>query len=166
MISHSGRVQEVYQTGSLIFHKATVEEISKNQIVIKYYSESHVLKMDLQGYADTLSYSSSEKENFLQQRIIIEQDKRRNPIRLLMIRRPYAVYEDGQFVVYKIMPGGNADQFVRLGFESGDIIIGLNGLTFDGPGMQQFIISELTHSRNIDLVVLRGEDTLSITYGF
>ena len=64
------------------------------------------------------------------------------------------------------MPGGNADQFVRLGFESGDMIIGLNGLTFDGPGMQQFIISELTHSRNIDLVVLRGEDTLSITYGF
>ncbi len=166
LISHSGRMQEVYQTGSLIFHKATVEEISKSQIVIKYYSESHILKMDLQGYTNTLPYLSLEKEDILQQRIVIEQDKRRNPIRLLLIRRPYAVYEEGQFLGYKIMPGGNADQFIRLGFESGDIITSLNGLTFHGPGMQQFIISELTHSRNINLVVLRGDDQLSIMYGF
>ena len=59
---------------------------------------------------------------FAEEVALVEEDHRRNPIRLLMIRRPYAVYEDGRFLGYLVMPGSNDDQFKRLGFESGDII--------------------------------------------
>ncbi|WP_299878157.1 type II secretion system protein N [uncultured Cocleimonas sp.] len=173
LISQHGGVQEVYQIKSMIYQRAIVEEITRNQVVVNYYGEKHVLEMGGYGSQTKVQYLNEifndvkgADEDIFQQRVMLEQDKRRNPIRLLMIRRPYAVYEQGQFLGYKIMPGGNADQFIRLGFQSGDILTSLNGQTFEGPGMQQFIINELTHSRNIDLVVVRDQDTLSIIYGF
>ncbi len=166
LISRRRGVQEVYQTGSSIFNNTTVREITKNQVKINYYDESHILKMESRGNNDSLPYWKTVENDIQQQRITLEEDKRRNPIRLLMIRRPFAVVEGGRFLGYKIMSGGNTDQFIRLGFESGDIMTSLNGKTLDGPSMQHFIISELTHSRNLDLVVLRGQDQLSIMYGF
>jgi len=108
----------------------------------------------------TITQSIDEQLEFL------EIDKKRNPIRLFMIRRPYAVYKSGEFQGYKIMPGSNEDQFKRLGFKSGDVITYLNGKQFTGPGMKEFVIQQLTHAMNIDLIVLRDGQELSISYGF
>ena len=166
LISRRGGIQEVYQTGSIVFKHTLIVGVAKDQIEIDYYGESWILRIEQQRNQYSESTTELTNENIRQQGIIRTQERRRNPIRLLLIRRPYAVYRDGQFLGYKIMPGSNADQFVRLGFESGDVITSLNGISFDGPGMQRFIIDELTHSRNIDLVVLRGKDQLSIMYGF
>ena len=83
-----------------------------------------------------------------------------------MIRRPYAVYSQGEFQGYKIMPGSNEDQFKRLGFKSGDIITYLNGIEFTGPGKKEYVIEQLTHAMHIDLTVLRKGQELSINYGF
>ena len=166
MISMNSAMQEIYTVNSEIMDNLVLTEISKSHVGIDYYGEQHRLTID--GSIVSLDHEGEGASGltFAEEVALVEEDHRRNPIRLLMIRRPYAVYEDGRFLGYLVMPGSNHDQFKRLGFESGDIITYLNGTAFEGPGKEGFVIAQLTHSSNIDLTVLRGEDQLSIVYGF
>ncbi len=129
-------------------------------------ASSTVLSIEGSPVSTDLEDERDSGMTFAEEVALVEEDHRRNPIRLLMIRRPYAVYDDGQFLGYIVMPGSNDDQFKRLGFQSGDIITYLNGTAFEGPGKEGFVIAQLTHSSNIDLTVIRGEDELNIIYGF
>jgi type II secretion system protein C len=161
-----GAVQEIYSVNAQIMDRMVITEIAKKHVVIDYYGELHRLRIETSFDAKDLKYERASGMSFAEELAIVEEDHRRNPIRLLMIRRPYAVYDTGLFLGYLVMPGSNEDQFKRLGFQSGDIITYLNGTSFDGPGKAEFVITELTHASNVDLTVLRGEDELSIVYGF
>jgi len=169
MISSQGAIQEIYRLNDQIFEGLFITDISRKHIEVDYFGERHQLFIDNNrllsrndGHMNeiTITQSIDEQLEFL------EIDKKRNPIRLFMIRRPYAVYKSGEFQGYKIMPGSNEDQFKRLGFKSGDVITYLNGKQFTGPGMKEFVIQQLTHAMNIDLIVLRDGQELSISYGF
>ncbi len=166
MISLHSAIQEIYTINSEIMDRVVITEISKNHVGIDYFGEQHRLSIEGSLVSNYLEDERASGMTFAEEVALVEEDHRRNPIRLLMIRRPYAVYDDGQFLGYIVMPGSNDDQFKRLGFQSGDIITTLNGTAFEGPGKEGFVIAQLTHSSNIDLTVLRGEDELSIVYGF
>ena len=166
MISMNSAMQEIYTVNSEIIDNLVLKEITKKHVQIDYFGEQHRLSID--GSTVSLDHEGERASGitFAQEVALIEEDYRRNPIRLLMISRPYAVYDNGRFLGYLVMPGSNHDQFKRLGFESGDIITYLNGTAFEGPGKEGFVIAQLTHSSNIDLTVMRGEDQLNIIYGF
>ena len=169
MISLQGAIQEIFSINGEVSEGLYLTKISKKQVEVDYFGEQHVLLIDNSRRALELSKAESEQTanlEFHQQIELLEVDKQRNPIRLFMIRRPYAVYRNGEFQGYKIMPGSNTDQFKRLGFKSGDIITYLNGKEFTGPGMKEFVIQQLTHAMHIDLTVMRGNQELSINYGF
>ena len=177
MISLQGAIPEIFNVNGEISEGLYLTKISKKQVEVHYFGEQHVLLMDDSRRAGELneelngklSQSKSDQTNSLeleQQIALLEVDKKRNPIRLFMISRPYAVYRNGEFQGYKIMSGSNADQFKRLGFQSGDIITYLNGKEFTGPGMKEFVIQQLTHSMHINLTVMRGDQELNINYGF
>lgn len=166
IISLHSAIQEIYIVNSEIMAHLVVTEIAKNHVEVNYFGEHHRLSIEDSFASSGREDGSASGLTFAEEVALVEEDHRRNPIRLLMIRRPYAVYDDGRFLGYIIMPGSNDDQFKRLGFESGDIITYLNGTAFEGPGKEGFVIAELTHSSNIDLTVLRGEDELNIIYGF
>jgi len=166
MISVHSAMQEIYTVNSEIMDNLVLTEIAKNHVELDYIGEKHRLTIDGTTVSSDLEDESVSGMTFAEEVALVEEDHRRNPIRLLMIRRPYPVYEDGRFLGYLVMPGSNHDQFKRLGFESGDIITYLNGTAFEGPGKEGFVIAQLTHSSNIDLTVLRGEDELNIVYGF
>ena len=166
MISMHSAMQEIYSVNSEIMEHLVLTEIAKNHVEIDYFGEQHRITIDGSTLSSELEDEHDSGMTFAEQVALVEEDHRRNPIRLLMIRRPYAVYEDGRFLGYLVMPGSNHDQFKRLGFESGDIITYLNGTAFEGPGKEGFVIAQLTHSSNIDLTVMRGEDQLNIMYGF
>jgi len=166
MISMQGSIQEIVSVNNKISEGVYLTEIAKKRIEVNYFGEQHVLLIE--NTQRTLASEMDQKTNvsFNQQIEFLEVDKQRNPIRLFMIRRPYAVYSNGEFQGYKIMPGSNADQFKRLGFKSGDIITYLNGIEFTGPGMKEFVIQQLTHAMHIDLTVMRDNQELNINYGF
>lgn len=172
MISMQGAIQEIYSVNGEISEGLFITNITKKRVELDYFGKRHLLVIDAtiptQTHPDQMNEDRAQFEQFSfdQQIEYIEVDKHRNPIRLFMIRRPYAVYKDGQFQGYKIMPGSNADQFKRLGFQSGDIITYLNGIEFTGPGYKEFVINQLTHAMHIDLNVLRDNEELSIQYGF
>ena len=173
MISMNSAIQEIVSVNDAIAEGLYLIDIAKKQVIVDYFGERHVLFMDnsriIKSPIQTSSTEENEQissENFNQQIEFLEVDKQRNPIRLFMIRRPYAVYKNGEFQGYKIMPGSNADQFKRLGFQSGDIITYLNGIEFTGPGKKEYVIQQLTHAMHIDLTVIRGEQELTINYGF
>ncbi len=173
MISVQGAIQEIYSVNDKISEGLYLTGITKNQVEVDYFDERHLLNIENTRRNEEFIHKSlvdgSEHKtdlNFKQQIEYLEVDKQRNPIRLFMIRRPYAVYSNGEFQGYKIMPGSNADQFKRLGFQSGDIITYLNGNEFTGPGMKGFVIQQLTHAMHIDLTVMRGNQELNINYGF
>ncbi len=166
MISLHSAIQEIYTVNSEIMAHLVVTEIAKNHVEVNYFGEQHRLSIEDSFVSSGREDGTASGMTFAEELALVEEDHRRNPIRLLMIRRPYAVYDDGRFLGYIVMPGSNDDQFKRLGFESGDIITYLNGTAFEGPGKEGFVIAQLTHSSNIDLTVLRGEDELNIIYGF
>ena len=173
MISMNSAIQEIVSINDAIEEGLYLIDIAKKQVIVDYFGERHVLFMDnsriIKSPIQTSSTEENEQissDNFNQQIEFLEVDKQRNPIRLFMIRRPYAVYKNGEFQGYKIMPGSNADQFKRLGFQSGDIITYLNGIEFTGPGKKEYVIQQLTHAMHIDLTVIRGEQELTINYGF
>jgi len=168
MISIDGAIQEIISENEQILDGLYAVEINKSQITVNYFGDLHILYIQnsRQNEITELLSSTDTPLDFNQQIELIEVDKHRNPIRLFMIRRPYAVYENGEFQGYKIMPGSNADQFKRLGFKSGDIITYLNGIEFTGPGMKEFVIQQLTHAMHIDLTVMRDNQELTINYGF
>ncbi len=171
MISRNGSVQEIYTANAQPLSGLYLETIYKKTVQFRYHGELFTLGMESKSERYISPNSDSKTMHFSslslreQQRIILA-DKQRNPIRFLMIGRPREVYDAGKFLGYRILPGANIDQFRRLGFEHGDIITYLNGVNFDGPGEASFVINELTQASNIDLTVLRGNDELSITYGF
>ncbi len=169
MVSMQGAIQEIFRVNGQISEGLFVTSIAKKHIEVDYFGERYTLlieKNQIVKNESTLAGEIVTPKTFEQQLEFLEVDKHRNPIRLFMIRRPYAVYRNGEFQGYKIMPGSNEDQFKRLGFKSGDIITYLNGEEFTGPGMKEFVIEQLTHATHIDLIVLRDEQELSITYGF
>ena len=157
MISMHSAIQEIYTVNSEIRDRMVLNEISKSTVVIDYHGELYRLSIESSQRNKDFNSVKTISKNLAEEIATVKEDHRRNPIRLLMIRRPYPVYEDGRFLGYIVMPGSNEDQFNRLGFKSGDIITYLNGIPFVGPGKAEFVITELTHSRNIDLTVLRGE---------
>ena len=166
MVSLKNAIQEIVVIHDEISEGLYLTKIEKNQITVNYFGEEYVLKIEAKTQTQEINVieSNYDVEQFEVENLDI--DKRRNPIRLFMIRRPFAVYNKGVFQGYKIMPGSNEDQFKRLGFKSGDIITYLNGVTFTGPGMKEFVIQQLTYEMNIDLIVKRGNQELSINYGF
>lgn len=172
MISMQGAIQEIFRVNDQISEGLYVTKISKKQVEVDYFGERHNLFIENTQIFNAITKPINEtkerklKLNFDQQIELLEVDKRRNPIRLFMIRRPYAVYSNGEFQGYKVMPGSNEDQFKRLGFKSGDIITYLNGIEFTGPGMKEFVITQLTHATHIDLTVIRDNQELTINYGF
>ncbi|MGK0271556.1 MAG: type II secretion system protein C [Cocleimonas sp.] len=172
MVSVKGSIQEIVTKNTEITEGLYLTNIAKRQIEVDYFGEKHVLSVhkirSYKGTEQLLVNKTEQKisDNFSEQINFLEVDKQRNPIRLFMIRRPYAVYRNGEFQGYKIMPGSNADQFERLGFQSGDIITYLNGVKFTGPGKKEFVIQQLTHALHIDLTVMRSGQEFTINYGF
>lgn len=171
MLSRNGSVQEIYGANAQPLAGLTVKQIGKKSVQFEYHNELFTLGMSSMADAQTPLISTTNVPLFTaltleEQQALTLTDKQRNPIRFLMIGRPHGVVNQGKFMGYKINPGANIDQFRRLGFEHGDIITYLNGVEVNEPGKSGFLINELTQASNIDLTVLRGEDELSITYGF
>lgn len=88
-----------------------------------------------------------------------------NPQSLTQWVQVSAVREGSQLLGYRVRPGKDAQQFKRLGFEAGDIVIAVNGVAMDNPaGTMQLYQSLRTASEAVFDVRRRGAE-LTLTIG-
>ncbi|MFV8818217.1 type II secretion system protein GspC [Haliea sp. E17] len=87
----------------------------------------------------------------------------RNPQSLASVVSISAVREDGQLRGYRIAPGSDAEQFSRLGFKTGDIVTGINGIALDDPSQAMRIYQTMRTASEAVFDLQRGDQPVSVS---
>jgi general secretion pathway protein C len=79
-----------------------------------------------------------------------------DPGSLSEILRPQPVFANGQQRGYRVYPGRNRQQFMRLGLRPGDLIMSINGTPLDDPARGMEIFRTMNSATEVRVVVERG----------
>jgi general secretion pathway protein C len=87
-----------------------------------------------------------------------------NPQSLAKVVRISAVREGSALRGYRISPGTDAEQFTQLGFEEGDVVTGINGVSLDNPSNTMVLYNSLREAGDVVFELERGgqQQTLSV----
>jgi general secretion pathway protein C len=86
-----------------------------------------------------------------------------NPQSLAQIVSISAVRKDGQQSGYRVSPGSDAEKFQQLGFQSGDIVTGINGVELDSPANSMKLYTMLREAQEITFELERGNQPVTLT---
>ena len=87
----------------------------------------------------------------------------KNPESLAELVRISAVRDGGVLRGYRIAPGSDNAQFSQLGFKTGDLVTGVNGIALSDPGNTVRLYQLMRSAREAVFDLERGEELLSIT---
>ena len=76
------------------------------------------------------------------------------------------VVDGKQFVGYKLSPGIDSTFFRAAGLRRGDVLKSINGVKLDSPNKVLSLMSSIVFSDDLDLIVERGDETMSFRYTF
>ena len=82
------------------------------------------------------------------------------------LARPSPAWENGQFIGYRLLPGKNRKLFSELGLRAGDVVTQVNGIELNDKSKAIGALSEISGATNLDLVIKRGQEFITITHGF
>jgi general secretion pathway protein C len=91
-------------------------------------------------------------------------DAVRNPANILSQARILPKWEDGQMQGVQLDAIKSGSLLEKAGFEDGDIITEINGVTVDSPDQSALLIKELTEAQVIRAVVDRGGQSVSVEF--
>ena len=86
----------------------------------------------------------------------------KNPESLAELVRISAVRDEGVLRGYRIAPGSDIAQFSQLGFKTGDLVTGVNGIALSDPGNTVRLYQLMRSAREAVFDLERGEELLSI----
>lgn len=86
-----------------------------------------------------------------------------NPSALGELLRAQPVFAGGAQKGYRVYPGRDRQQFVRLGLQPGDLITSVNGTALDDPSRSNDILNTLTASSSVAVTVERNGATRQLT---
>lgn len=86
-----------------------------------------------------------------------------NPQSLSQVVRVSAVMRDGRLAGYRVAPGSNPGAFKSLGFQSGDIVTAVNGLSLDDPSNTVRLYQTMRDATAASFDVERAGQSLSIS---
>jgi general secretion pathway protein C len=86
-----------------------------------------------------------------------------NPTAFAEIVRPQPVFANGQQRGYRVYPGRQRQQFSRLGFQPGDLVLSINGTPLDDPQRGMEIFSTLSASDKVSVTVERNGQSQELT---
>jgi general secretion pathway protein C len=86
-----------------------------------------------------------------------------NPNALGELLRAQPVFSNGQQRGYRVYPGRDRQQFVRLGLQPGDLVTSINGSSLDDVSRGAEILATLTASTTAQVTVERNGTSQSIT---
>ena len=86
----------------------------------------------------------------------------KNPRSLAEVLRIVPAKENGQLIGYKVSPGKDRSQFQQLGFEPGDVVTSINGISLDEPSKALEIYKLMRSARQADFSINRGGASMDI----
>lgn len=86
-----------------------------------------------------------------------------NPSALGELLRAQPVFSNGVQKGYRVYPGRDRQQFVRLGLQPGDLVTSVNGSTLDDPNRSGEILNTLTSSSTAQITVERNGTNQQLT---
>ncbi len=86
-----------------------------------------------------------------------------NPQSLAEVVRVAAVRGDAGLRGYRVQPGTDREQFNKLGFKSGDIVTGINGVDLDNPGRAMELYQTLRTATEASFTVDRNGQPITLT---
>lgn len=79
-----------------------------------------------------------------------------NPQSLAQVVKISAVREGSALRGYRISPGTDAEQFAQMGFEEGDVVTGINGVSLDNPSNTMVLYNSLRDAGDVVFELERG----------
>jgi len=86
-----------------------------------------------------------------------------NPQSLAEVVSVSAVRVDGELQGYRISPGKDATQFRQLGFEPGDLVTSVNGISLDDPSNTMRLYQTMRTATEAVFELERGEQAVSLS---
>jgi general secretion pathway protein C len=86
-----------------------------------------------------------------------------NPQSLADVVSISAVREGSSMVGYRVSPGKDAEQFKQLGFEAGDVVTAINGVSLDNPTNTMVLYNSLRTAADVVFELQRGDQQLSLS---
>ncbi len=108
--------------------------------------------VDRREDAQTTSLAQSYRERLYQ-----------NPQSLAEVVRISAVREGSTMRGYRVSPGTDAEQFTQMGFEAGDVVTGINGVSLDNPTNTMVLYNSLRTAGEVVFELERGGQQLTLS---
>ncbi len=108
--------------------------------------------VDRREDAQTTSLAQSYRERLYQ-----------NPQSLVEVVRISAVREGSTMRGYRVSPGTDAEQFTQMGFEAGDVVTGINGVSLDNPTNTMVLYNSLRTAGEVVFELERGGQQLTLS---
>ncbi len=90
----------------------------------------------------------------------------KNPAILMQVARPTPTIVDGKFIGFRVQPGTDRKMFRKLGFQTNDIIIEVNGIILDDASKGAMVYEELKQAAEVSITVQRGAEQVIINRQF
>lgn len=115
-------------------------------------NKSEPAEVDRRDDAQTTSLAQSYRERLYQ-----------NPQSLAEVVSISAVREGSSLVGYRVSPGRDQEQFTQLGFQSGDVVTSINGVSLDNPTNTMVLYNTLREAGDVVFELRRGDQQLSLS---
>jgi general secretion pathway protein C len=109
-------------------------------------------QVDRREDAETTNLAQSYRERLYQ-----------NPQSLADVVSISAVREGSTMVGYRVSPGKDAEQFTQLGFEPGDVVTAINGVSLDNPTNTMVLYNSLRTAVDVVFELQRGGQQLTLS---
>jgi general secretion pathway protein C len=86
-----------------------------------------------------------------------------NPQSLAAVVNVSAVRQDGELLGYRISPGKDRQQFEQLGFKSGDLVTGVNGIDLNDPANTMRLYQVMRSANEAVFELQRQEQQLTVS---
>lgn len=86
-----------------------------------------------------------------------------NPQSLADVVSISAVREGASMIGYRVSPGKDAEQFRQLGFEAGDVVTAINGVSLDNPTNTMVLYNSLRTAGDVVFELQRGDQQLTLS---
>ncbi|MDZ7784487.1 MAG: type II secretion system protein GspC [Halioglobus sp.] len=88
-----------------------------------------------------------------------------NPQSLAEVVNVSAVRRDGSLLGYRVVPGRDQAQFEALGFQPGDLVTSVNGISLDSPANTMRLYNAMRSAGEVVFELQRGDRQLSLAVG-
>ncbi len=88
-----------------------------------------------------------------------------NPQSLAQVVNIAAVREEGQLKGYRVSAGRDSEQFAAMGFQSNDVVTGVNGIRLSDPGKAMELYRVMRTAKEASFDVLRDGQEVTLVVG-